>query len=82
MDNFDLKKYLVENKVTTNFKMTEETSKNSAIEKAKKLVETFGKELAVKVVEEIQNTKAVYANDTEYDYWEEVKQEIEKYKEQ
>ena len=35
MDNFDLKKYLVENKVITNFKMTEETSNNLAIEKLK-----------------------------------------------
>ena len=36
------------------------------------------KQCALIAVDEIQNTKAVYANDVEYDYWEEVKNEIEK----
>ena len=49
----------------------------NSIDKAKKLIETFGKELALKVVEEIQEIKSVYHDDELYDYWEEVKQEIE-----
>lgn len=36
------------------------------------------KQCALIAVDEIQNTKAVYVNDVEYDYWEQVKQEIEK----
>ena len=35
------------------------------------------KQCALIAVDEIQNTKAVYVNDVEYDYWEQVKQEIE-----
>jgi hypothetical protein len=31
---------------------------------------------ALIAVDEVQNTKAVYANDVEYDYWEQVKNEI------
>lgn len=50
----------------------------TAVEKAKELVAKFGKELALKVVDEIQNTKAVYVNDVEYDYWEQVKHELNK----
>ena len=38
----------------------------------------IAKKCALRAVDEIQNTKAVYHNDLEYDYWEEVKQEIEK----
>ncbi len=45
-------------------------------EKAKELVKIFGKELAIKVVEEIQEIKSVYHDDVLYDYWEDVKQEI------
>ena len=40
-------------------------------------LEKQAKQCALIAVDEIQNTKAVYHNDTEYDYWEEVKQEIE-----
>ena len=36
------------------------------------------REFSIKIVDEIQNTKSVYVNHTEYDYWEQVKQEIEK----
>ena len=36
------------------------------------------KECALIAVDEIQNTKAVYANDIEYDYWEQVKHELNK----
>jgi hypothetical protein len=68
MDNFDLKKYLIENQL------------NSENQKAKELVATFGKELAVKVVDEIQEIKSVYHDDTLYDYWEQIKQEIISYK--
>jgi hypothetical protein len=46
-------------------------------EKAVELVEKFGKEYAVKVVEEIQEIKNVYHDYVLYDYWEEVIQEIE-----
>ena len=38
----------------------------------------ISKRCAIVAVDEIQNTKAVYHNDVEYDYWEEVKQELEK----
>lgn len=34
------------------------------------------KQCALIAVDEIQNTKAVYANDVEYDYWEQVKHEL------
>jgi hypothetical protein len=34
------------------------------------------KQCALICVDEIQNTKSVYVNDVEYDYYEEVKQEI------
>lgn len=37
----------------------------------------IAKECSLIAVNEIQNTKAVYVNDVEYDYWEQVKQEIE-----
>jgi hypothetical protein len=50
--------------------------------KANELISKFGKELALKVVDEIQNTKSIYVNDIEYDYWEEVKQELTKQQEQ
>jgi hypothetical protein len=49
--------------------------------KANELISTFGKELALKVVDEIQSTKGIYVNDVEYDYWEEVKEEIIKQQE-
>jgi|TARA_B110000908_G_scaffold132006_1_gene155387 hypothetical protein len=48
----------------------------NSIDKAKKLIETFGKEFALKVAEEMQEIKSVYHDDILYDYWEEVKQEI------
>jgi hypothetical protein len=51
-------------------------------EKAQDLQNKFGKELASKVVDEIQNTKSIYVNDIEYDYWEQVKHELTKQQEQ
>ena len=50
--------------------------------KAQDFINKFGKDLASKVVDEIQNTKSIYVNDIEYDYWEEVKQELTKQQEQ
>lgn len=61
-------------------------------EKANELVEKFylelrqhsfnydeetSKQCALICVDEIQNTKSVCVNDTEYEYWEDVKHEIE-----
>jgi hypothetical protein len=37
---------------------------------------SVAKLLALRCVDEIQNTKSVYVNDVEYDYYEEVKKEI------
>ena len=51
-------------------------------EKSQDLINKFGEELAPKVVEEIQNTKSIYVNDVEYDYWEQVKDELTKQQEQ
>jgi hypothetical protein len=34
------------------------------------------KQCALIAVDEIQKTKAIYVNDIEYDYWEQVKHEI------
>jgi len=57
-------------------------------EKAKELVNKYlqiydgrvieAKECALIAVDEILNTKGVYYNYTEFDYWQQVKQEIEK----
>ena len=64
----------------------------TAKEKAKELVDRFiphtnsdwdieieqAKQCALTAADEIQNTKSVYVNDVEYNYWEEVKSEIVK----
>ena len=57
----------------------------TAVERAKDLVNKFGKELAIKVVYEIQKcvlyTSKKFENDRfSEDYWEEVKQELNKQK--
>jgi len=39
-------------------------------------------ECAIIAVDEIQSTKGIYVNDVEYDYWEQVKQELTKQQEQ
>jgi len=49
-------------------------------EKAQDFINKFGKDLASKVVDEIQEIKSVYHDDTLYDYWEQIKQEIISYK--
>ena len=36
----------------------------------------IAKKCALIAVDEVKNTKAVYANDVEYDYWQEVKNEL------
>jgi hypothetical protein len=79
MDKFDLKKYLVENKATINSKMTEKTSNNLAIEKAKEVIETFGKERALYAVDEILIAiQDLPIDNSIWDYWQQVKKEIEK----
>jgi hypothetical protein len=45
-------------------------------EKSKDLINKFGKKLALKVVDEIQEIKSVYHDEESYDYWEEVKNEL------
>ena len=57
----------------------------TAVERAKDLVNKFGKELAIKVVYEIQKcvlyTSKKFENDRfSEDYWEEVKQQLNKQK--
>ena len=47
-------------------------------EKAEELVSKFGKELAPKVVDEIQGIKSVYHDEKLYDYYEQVKHELNK----
>jgi len=50
----------------------------TAVERAKDLVNKFGKDLASKVVDEIQGIKSVYHDEELYDYYEQVKEEINK----
>jgi hypothetical protein len=63
----------------------------TAKEKSRELVDNFigtqrgfvmpiiiAKQCALIAVDEIQNTKAVYHNSVDYDYWEDVKKELEK----
>lgn len=45
-------------------------------EKAQDFINKFGKELASKVVDEIQGIKSVYHDEKLYDYYEQVKQEL------
>lgn len=57
----------------------------TAVERAKDLINKFGKELAINVVYEIQKcvlyTSKKFENDRfSEDYWEEVKQELNKQK--
>jgi len=51
-------------------------------EKAEDLVNKFGKDLASKVVDEIQGIKSVYHDEELYDYYEQVKQELTKQQKQ
>lgn len=46
------------------------------MERSKDMPYQYAKQCALIAVDEIQNTKSVYVNDVEYDYWEEVKHEI------
>lgn len=45
-------------------------------EKAQDFINKFGKDLASKVVDEIQVIKSVYHDEELYDYYEQVKNEI------
>jgi len=47
-------------------------------EKAQDFINKFGKDLALKVVDEIQGIKSVYHDEKLYDYYEQVKEEINK----
>lgn len=50
-------------------------------EKAQDFINKFGKELASKVVDEIQGIKSVYHDEELYDYYEQVKHELNKQQE-
>ncbi len=50
-------------------------------EKAQDFINKFGKELASKVVDEIQGIKSVYHDVELYDYYEQVKHELTKQQE-
>jgi hypothetical protein len=56
------------------------TPQEKAIELYNKMYQTDGeaKQAAIICVEEIQKTKSVYHNDKEYDYWQDVKTELNK----
>lgn len=67
--------------------IVKETKTPTPREKAKDLIQKFNyeskhflmldaKECALIAVDEIQKTKGIYVNDVEYDYWEQVKEEI------
>lgn len=45
---------------------------------ASPICDSTAEQCAVIAVEEIQNIKAIYVNDIEYDYWEQVKHELNK----
>jgi hypothetical protein len=51
-------------------------------EKAQDFINKFGKDLASKVVDEIQVIKSVYHDEELYDYYEQVKHELNKQQEQ
>jgi hypothetical protein len=51
-------------------------------DRAKDLVNKFGQQLAPKVVDEIQGIKSVYHDEELYDYYEQVKHELNKQQEQ
>jgi hypothetical protein len=50
-------------------------------EKAQDFINKFGKDLASKVVDEIQGIKSVYHDEKLYDYYEQVKHELNKQQE-
>ena len=51
-------------------------------EKAQDFINKFGKDLASKVVDEIQGIKSVYHDEKLYDYYEQVKDEVKNFKQQ
>jgi len=51
-------------------------------EKAQYFINKFGKDLASKVVDEIQGIKSVYHDEKLYDYYEQVKDEVKTFKQQ
>ena len=79
MDNFDLKKFLVESKMTRNSRLLEESNLQQDVitpqEKAEEMLASYGsKELAAQVVDEILKIEVLQEQYKEY--WRAVKSEI------